>query len=130
VWQEVVIPGDALDVTFGYWLTGASSDPDWDNDILIGGIWDPTRQIKVVDVRHGLTYFLYSPAGEWKRKLYRLTPAEVAVIAGQRVVVGFQLTQDWLPGYHKTSTAYVDDALLYVTRPTYDYAVYLPLVVR
>jgi hypothetical protein len=39
------------------------------------------------------------------------------------VLVGFQLTQDWNPGYHKTSTAYVDDAVLYVTRPIYDYCV-------
>ena len=39
-------------------------------------------------------------------------------------------TGHWNPGYHQTSTAYVDDTALYVTRPGYDYAVYLPLVTR
>jgi hypothetical protein len=129
MWQYVYIPSDALEVSFGYWITGASADSDWDNDILIGGIWNLTRQIKYVDVRHGLTYFYYSP-GVWKEKLYRLNADELANVAGQWVVVGFQLTQDWLPGYSKTSTAYIDDAILYVTRPIYDYAVYLPLALR
>lgn len=129
VWQEIYIPSDALDVSFGYWLTGVSSDPDWDNDILIGGIWNQTRQTKYVDVRFGLTYF-YSYPMVWKNRIYRLEANELASIAGQRVLVGFQLTQDWFPGYHKTSTAYVDDTVLYVTRPIYDYSTYLPLVVR
>jgi hypothetical protein len=44
--------------------------------------------------------------------------------------MAFRLTQDWNPGYHRTSSAVVDDAALYVTRPVYDYSVYLPLVVR
>ena len=129
VWQYVYIPSDALDVTFGYWITGASADPDWDNDILIGGIWDLTRQTKYVDVRFGLTYF-YSYHDVWKEKLYRLSTEELANVVGQWVVVGFQLTQDWNPGYHKASTAFIDDAVLYVTRPIYDYAVYLPLALR
>ena len=128
VWQYVHIPSDALDVTFGYWITGVSADTEWDNDILIGGIWDLTRQTNYVDVRHGMTYFYHSP-GVWKEKLYRLQADELANVAGQRVAVGFELTQDWNPGYHKTSTAYIDDAVLYVTRPIYDHAVYLPLMV-
>lgn len=129
VWQYVYIPSDALDVTFGYWITGISADPDWDNDILIGGIWDLTRQTKYVDVRFGLTYF-YSYPNVWKEKLYRLSTEELVNVAGQWVVVGFQLRQDWNPGYHKASTAFIDDAVLYVTRPIYDYAVYLPLALR
>ncbi len=129
VWQYVYIPSDARDVTFGYWLTGISADTDWDNDILIGGIWDLSRQTNYVDVRHGMTYFYHSP-GVWKEKIHRLQANELANVAGQWVVVGFQLTQDWNPGYHKTSTAYIDDAVLYVTRPLYDHAVYLPLTVR
>ena len=129
VWQEVYIPSDALDVSFGYWVTGLSSDTNWDNDILIGGIWDQTRQTKYVDVRYGLTYFYHYPM-VWKNRIYRLEADELANVAGQRVLVGFQLTQDWNPGYHKTSTAWVDDVVLYVTRPVYDYFVYLPLVVK
>jgi len=54
----------------------------------------------------------------------------LANVADQRVLVGFRLTQDWIPGYSQTSIAYVDDAVLYVTRPVYDYAVYLLLVGR
>jgi hypothetical protein len=129
VWQEVYIPSDAIDVSFGYWLTGISSDTEWDNDILIGGIWDQARQTKYVDVRQGLTYFYYNPM-EWRNPIHRLEADELANVAGQRVLVGFQLTQDWNPGYHKLSYAYVDDAVLYVTRPIYDYSVYLPLVAR
>ena len=128
-WQYVYIPCDALDVSFGYWITGVSADPDWDNDILIGGIWDLTRQTKYVDVRYGLTYFHSYPM-VWKNRIHRLDADELANVAGHWVAVGFQLTQDWNPGYHKTSMAYIDDAVLYVTRPIYDYFVYLPLVVR
>jgi len=129
VWQEVYIPADATDMSFGYWLTGLSSDTDWDNDILIGGIWDQARQTKYVDVRYGLIYFYHYPM-VWKNRIYRLEADELANVAGQRVLVGFQLTQDWNPGYHRTSTAWVDDVALYVTRPVYDYFVHLPLVVR
>jgi len=129
VWQTVYIPADAIDVSFGYWVTGISSDTDWDNDILIGGIWDLTQGTKYVDVRYGLTYF-YSYSMVWKNRIYRLDADELANVVGQWVLVGFQLTQDWNPGYHKTSTAYVDDVVLYVTRPVYDYFVYLPLVVK
>jgi hypothetical protein len=129
VWQEVVIPSDATVVSFGYWVTGISSDTDWDNDILIGGIWDQARQTKYVDVRYGLTYFYHNPM-VWRNRIYRLKADELANVAGQRVLVGFQLTQDWNPGYHRTSTAWVDDVVLYVTRPLYDYSVHLPLVIR
>jgi hypothetical protein len=45
-------------------------------------------------------------------------------------MVAFQLVQDWNPGYHQTSSAWVDDAVLYVTRPVYAFSVHLPLVVR
>ncbi len=129
VWQEVYIPLDTMEVVFGYAVTGISSDTDWDNDILIGGIWDRTRQTKYVDVRYGLTYF-YSYPMVWKNRIYRLKADELANIAGKKVLVGFQLTQDWNPGYHRTSTAWVDDIVLYVTRPVYDYNVYLPLTIR
>ena len=129
VWQEVVIPPDALEIVFGYWFTGLSSDPDWDNDILCGGIWDLNRQTEYATVCYGLTYFYSSPK-EWKYRVARLSASELASVAGRRVVVAFRITQDWLPGYHKTSTAWVDDAVLYVTRPIYDYAIYAPLVVR
>jgi hypothetical protein len=129
VWQEVYIPSDAMNVTFGYWLTGLSSDVDWDNDILVGGIWDQTWQTKYVDVRYGLTYFYHYPK-VWKDRLYRLKADELANVAGQKVMVGFQLIQDWNPGYHRTSSAWVDDVVLYVTRPIYEYSVYLPLIVR
>ncbi|MBN1248733.1 MAG: hypothetical protein JXC32_13825, partial [Anaerolineae bacterium] len=43
VWQFAYIPLDVIGVTLGYWLTGVSSDSDWDNDIFCGGIWDLTR---------------------------------------------------------------------------------------
>ncbi len=129
VWQEVYIPGDVIDINFNYWLTGLSSDSDWDNDILCGGIWDLTRQIEYVDVCYGLTYFLHHPM-EWKNRTHRLDASELASIAGKHVLVGFRLTQDWNPGYHQTSTAWVDDAALFVTRPLYDYAVHLPTIIR
>lgn len=35
VWQYVHIPSDAQNVTFGYWISGVSSDSEWDNDIYI-----------------------------------------------------------------------------------------------
>jgi hypothetical protein len=127
--QEVYIPPHAIDVSFGYWVNGQSSDPDWDNDILIGGIWDLTRQTKYVDVRYGLTYFYHNP-NVWRNRMYRLEADELANIVGQRVLVGFQLTQDWNPGYHKTSSAFVDDVVLYVTKPMYGHFAYLPLVAR
>jgi hypothetical protein len=129
VWQEMTIPGDALEVVLGYWVTGISADDDWDYDLLCGGIWDPTWQTQYVDLCFGLTYFYYDP-NTWKRQIYRLGADELASVAGQQVNVAFQLSQDWNPGYHKTSTAYVDDTVLYVTRPIYDYAVYLPTVLR
>ena len=129
VWQEVYIPPDAIDISFGYWLTGLSSDTDWDNDILVGGIWDQTWQTKYVDLRFGLTYF-YSYPKVWRDRFHRLAADELASIAGQRVMVGFQLIQDWNPGYHRTSSAWVDDVVLYVTRPVYEFSVHLPLIVR
>ena len=129
MWQQVYIPVDALDVSIGYWLTGLSSDPDWDNDILCGGIWDQTRQTQYVDVCYGLAYF-YSYPMVWRNRIYRLEANELANIAGKNVLVGFRLTQDWNPGYHLTSTAYVDDVVLQVTRPIYDYSVFLPFAVR
>jgi hypothetical protein len=127
VWQEVFIPPDATDVSIGYWLTGLSSDTDWDNDVLCGAIWDQTRQIEYADACSGLTYYYYYPM-EWTNRIYRLDVDELANVAGQRVLVAFRLTQDWNPGYHRTSTAWVDDTALYVTRPVYDYFVDLPLV--
>jgi hypothetical protein len=131
VWQPVFIPADALEVSIAYWLTGISSDPEWENDILCGSIWDLTLQTEYAELCYGLTYF-YSYPMVWKRRIYRLKADELADIAGKPVVLAFRLTQDWNPGYHKTSTAYVDDAALYVTRPIYDYDhwLYLPLLVR
>ena len=68
---------------------------------------------------------------KWLKKgVYRLDADERANVAGQHVVVAFKLTQDWNPGYHQTSSAYVDDTALYVTRPVYGYSVYLPLTIR
>mgnify|MGYP006284732879 CR=1 FL=1 len=129
VWQEVSIPADAIDVTLAFWLTGVSADPDWDNDIFYGGIWDVTRTTEYASGSFGLTYF-YSYPMKWRRRIFRLDVDELASIAGKRVAVAFGVMQDWNPGYHKVSTAYLDDTVLYVTRPIYAYGVYLPLVVR
>jgi len=129
VYQPVSIPADALEVTLSYWITGVSSDSDWDNDILCLSIWDPTWQTEYVDSCFGLTYF-YSYPGVWKHRIHRLEADELANVAGKNVIVAFRLTQDWFPGYHRTSTAYVDDTVLAVTRPVYDYSVYVPIVVR
>ncbi|MCJ7739021.1 MAG: DUF4394 domain-containing protein [Anaerolineae bacterium] len=130
VWQNLHIPADALEVTIGYWISGLSYDPDWDNDIACGGIWDPTWQTKYADACFGLTYF-YSSPGVWRHRILRLDAAELASVAGKNVKVAFWITQkDWLSGYHKESWAYVDDTILLVTRPVYDYAVYLPLTIR
>ena len=129
VWQDAVIPADALDVSLGYWITGVSFDPDFDNDLVCGSIWDWTFQTEYVDVCFGLAYF-YSYPGVWRQRIYRLDAGELASVAGKYVKVAFRLTQDWNPGYHKVSTGYVDDTMLYVTRPIYDYSVYLPLALR
>jgi hypothetical protein len=129
VWQPMTIPPDALELTLSYWVTGVSSDDDPDNDIFCASIWDLTFQTEIVDACYGMFYF-YSYPMTWRHRQYRLTPAEVSAVAGQTVQVAFYLTQDWNPGYHKTSTAYVDDTALDVTRPLYDFAVYLPMAVR
>jgi hypothetical protein len=129
VYQPVTIPADALEITLSYWVTGISSDDDWDNDIICGSIWDLTWQTEYVDVCFGMTYF-YSYPNRWRHRMHRLEAAELASIAGKTVQVAFYLTQDWNPGYHDTSTAYVDDTALDVTRPIYDFAVYLPMSVR
>lgn len=129
VWQEVFIPADALDITLSYWITGVSSDPEYDNDIFCGSIWDPTWQTEYVDSCYGMFYFKSYPM-TWKHSMYRLEADELANVAGKNVMVAFRLTQDWNPGYHRTSTAYVDDTALYVTRPIYDYAVYVPITIR
>ena len=63
-------------------------------------------------------------------RVHRLTASELASVAGKQVLVAFQLSQDWIRGYSQTSTAYLDDTALCVTRPVYNYAVYLPLVLR
>ena len=129
VYQPVYIPSDAVEVSISYWLTGLSSDPDWDNDILCGGLWDLARQTQLGGGCFGLTYF-YSYPMEWKTRTYDLDAAELASVAGKVLLLGFREKQDWLPGYHKTSTAWVDDIALLVTRPIYDYNVLLPLVIR
>ena len=61
----MTIPGDALEVTLDYWVSGVSSDTDWDNDLLCGSIWDATGQIQYVDECFGLAYFRTSP-GVWR----------------------------------------------------------------
>jgi hypothetical protein len=128
-WQPVFIPSDALEVSISYWLTGLSSDPDWDNDILCGGLWDLDRQTQIAGGCFGLTYF-YSYPMKWRARTYTLDADELASAAGKVLLFGIRETQDWLPGYHKTSTAYVDDITLMVTRPIYDYALLLPLVIK
>ena len=90
---------------------------------------DPTSQTEYASKCFGMTYFVSDPM-TWKRRITRLNADELASVAGKTVVAGVRLTQDWNPGYHRTSTAYVDDTLIYVTRPIYGYAVYLPLVSR
>ena len=129
IWQPVSIPPDALEVVLGYWVTGVSSDPDFDNDIFIAGIWDSTFQIEYVDARTGMFSFYHDPM-EWKRNLVKLDAGELTAIRGKVVIVAYRLTQDWLSGHSLTSTAYADDVVLYVTRPIYDYVVFLPLVIR
>jgi len=129
VWQYVYIPADAIELSISYWLTGLSSDPDWDNDILCGGLWDLARQTQLAGGCFGLTYF-YSYPMEWKTRTYDLDAAELASVAGKVLLLGFRQKQDWLPGYHKTSTAWVDDIALNVTRPIYDYDVLLPMVIK
>jgi hypothetical protein len=129
VWQEVFIPADAIDVSIGYSFTGLSSDFSWDNDILCEGIWDQTRQTEYVRMCYDLHYF-YDYPREWKNRIYRLKANELASVAGQKVLLAVRLTQDWIPGYSLTSFAWVDDTVLYITRPVYDYFMYLPLVVR
>jgi hypothetical protein len=129
VWQPVYIPPDAIDLTLGYWLTGVSADREWENDIICWGLWDLTRQTEYASKCFGMTYFVSDPM-TWKRRIYRLTTNELASVAGKTVLAAVRLTQDWLPGYHDTSTAYVDDTTVYVTRPIYGYAVYLPMVMR
>jgi hypothetical protein len=130
-WQEVFIPPDATEVSISYWLTGLSSEPDWDSDIMCGGLWDLARHAQLAGGCFDLHYFTSYPM-EWKARTYNLNAAELANVAGRLLVLGFKQEQDWLPGYHKTSTAWVDDITLYVTRPYYDYdhQSYLPLVVR
>ena len=128
-WQQVHIPSDAMNVTISYWLTGISSETNADNDILCGGIWDLNRQTKYTDVCFGLFYFNHYPM-VWRNRLSRLDANELAAIAGKTVLLGFQLTQDWVPGYSDTSTAWVDEASLYITRPIYGNYTYLPLLVR
>lgn len=130
-WQPVYVPSDAVEVSISFWLTGLSSDSDWDNDILCGGLWDLARQTQLAGGCFGLTYFYSSPM-EWKFRSYELDAAELASTAGQVLLFGFRQQQDWNPGYHDTSTAWVDDATLMVTRPIYDYeySVLLPLVLR
>jgi hypothetical protein len=129
VWQYVSIPFDATDVSISYWLTGISSDSDWDNDIIYVGLWDLTRQNQLAGGSFGLTYFRSYPM-EWKTRTYTLNVDELASVAGRILPLGVRLKQDWNPGYHRTSTAYVDDIALFVTRPIYDYTVFLPMVTR
>ncbi|MDF1514694.1 MAG: hypothetical protein P1S60_12875, partial [Anaerolineae bacterium] len=102
---------------------------DWDNDIICGSLWDLTRQTEYADACFGLTYF-YSYPMTWKKRTLRLDTTDLTEVAGNYVLFAYHLTQDWNPGYHKTSTAYVDDALLYVTRPLYSHTVYLPMAIR
>lgn len=128
-WQYVYIPADAMEVSINYWLTGISSDTDWDNDILCGGLWDLARQTQLAGGCFGLTYF-YSYPMVWRLRTYTLDASDLASVAGQVLLLGFREEQDWNPGYHKTSTAYVDEVSLLVTRPIYDYDVLLPLVIR
>lgn len=129
VWQYAFVPSDVLEVTLGYWLTGISSDSDFENDILCYGIWDLARQTDYASKCFGLAYFTSYPM-KWRQRFHRLDADELASIAGKPVVVGFRLEQDWNPGYHRISTAYVDDAVLTITRPLYAYGVYLPLAIR
>jgi hypothetical protein len=128
-WQPVFIPGDATDVRMSYWLTGLSAEFDWDSDILCGGLWDLARQKQLAGGCFDLHYF-YSYPMEWKARTYTLDAEELSSVAGKAVLLGFQEEQDWMSGYSKTSTAWVDDVTLYVTRPVYEYQLFLPLVVR
>ena len=130
VWQNLHIPADALEVSISFWINGLSYDSDWDNDIFHGGIWDPTWQTQYAEVVYGLTYFYNYPTAGWQHRVHRLSASELASVAGKNVKVAFWITQDWNPPYHKESWAYVDDTTLLVTRPIYDYAVYLPLTIR
>lgn len=127
-WQEVFIPIGATEVTISYWITGISADPDFDNDIFCGGLWDLTRQTRYVGACYGLFYF-YSYPMVWKFRTYSLKADELASVSGRMVLMGLQLKQDWLPGYSKTSLAYVDGVALYVTAPIPEY-IFLPLVIR
>ena len=56
----------------------------------------------------------------WKFRTHSLNADELASVSGKTVLMGLQLEQDWLPGYHKLSFAYVDSVALYVTAPILD----------
>ena len=118
-WQEVFIPIGATDVTISYVITGISADTEFDNDIFCGGLWDLTRQTRYVRACYGLAYFYHYPM-VWKYKSYHLNADELASVSGKKVLMGLQLEQDWLPGYSKTSFAYVDLVGLIVTAPILD----------
>jgi hypothetical protein len=128
-WQLVHIPADATQVSISYWLTGISSDHDYDNDILCGGLWDLTRQTELATACFGLAYFNSYPM-KWRNRSHDLDAQELASVAGQVALLGIRIEQDWLPGYSDTSTAYVDDMALLVTTPLYDYQLLLPVVVK
>jgi len=129
VWQDTIIPADAIEVVLAYWITGSSSEAYWDEDITCAAIRDLSWSVEYVDeVCFDMRYFVSSP-GVWRHRVHRLNASELANVRGKIVRVGFWLTQAW-GSYSQPSTAYIDDTAILVTRPIYDYAVYLPLTIR
>ena len=99
-----------------YWITGLSSETDFDSDLLCWSLWDLTWQTKYVgDHCMGLAYFTSYPM-VWRNPTRSLDAGELASIAGQTVLLVFKQTQEW-GQYAQRSHAYVDDISLSVNLP-------------
>jgi len=108
IWQEVNIPANATDVTIDFWYRLRTDETYEDSDYFYCGIWDQSGFSAYV-----LRWADFGQTGDmdWTRETYSLTPAELASVMGQTVLLGFFVQTDFsLP-----SRAWVDDTALYVT---------------
>ncbi len=121
VWQDLVVPADALSVTFSYWYYPVSSDLE---DRQIVEVREPD-----VELRNRLRGFAGDTSDEQQWLFDSLSLTEHYPGKSVRLYFGaFNRNQDAVPG--GVTAMYVDDVSLEVCRLGRNEHAYLPLVHR
>jgi hypothetical protein len=108
--QAITIPLNTSAVAVDFWYRLATQETSQNMDFFCFGMWFSNGSVAWGSCF--ADFGLVGPLG-WTQHTYNLTPAQIALVAGQKVSFGFQTQNDIV----LISQAWVDDASLTVTTP-------------